>query len=210
MDYKIGIIKNLNNDQLELAINTCEIIVTQYNSGESIFVKEHNPEYLYMLIDGVVEISETSITGNKNTLTLIENKGELFGEVYFFTDKPYEIDSKALKNSKIIRLSHNLFKHYPFLLEGMISVFANKTYSMNKKLRIISKRTLKEKIAAYLADKKKNEIILNVGREELASFLNVSRPSLSRELSKMEDEGIIRVSGKKIEIINKELFEELL
>lgn len=45
-------------------------------------------------------------------------------------------------------------------------------------------------------------------RQEMADVLNVSRTSLSRELSRLQDEGIIRFKGKTIEILDLEALEE--
>ena len=40
-------------------------------------------------------------------------------------------------------------------------------------------------------------------REDLADYLSTTRPSLSRELSKMADEGLIKVGGDCIEILDR-------
>ena len=46
-------------------------------------------------------------------------------------------------------------------------------------------------------------------REELADYLGAARPSLSRTLTQMQDEGIITIDKKKIRIRSAELFEEM-
>jgi CRP-like cAMP-binding protein len=47
-------------------------------------------------------------------------------------------------------------------------------------------------------------------REALADYLNVARQSLSRELSAMQEEGLIEVSGKRSIILDQERLEEYL
>ena len=44
-------------------------------------------------------------------------------------------------------------------------------------------------------------------REDLADYLSTTRPSLSRELSKMADEGIIKAGGDYIEILDRDGIE---
>ena len=41
-------------------------------------------------------------------------------------------------------------------------------------------------------------------REDFADYLSTTRPSLSRELSKMADEGIIKLGGDFIEILDRD------
>ena len=47
-------------------------------------------------------------------------------------------------------------------------------------------------------------------REEMADYLNVTRPSLSRELSNMVKDGIIRNEGRDIVIIDQDKLESYL
>ena len=51
---------------------------------------------------------------------------------------------------------------------------------------------------------------LSVSREYLAAYLAVTRPSLSRELSAMQKDGLLSVSGKEIQVLDLERFEEYL
>lgn len=47
-------------------------------------------------------------------------------------------------------------------------------------------------------------------REEMADFLNVTRPALSREISAMVEEGIIRAGQGYLVILDQEALEEYL
>ena len=56
----------------------------------------------------------------------------------------------------------------------------------------------------------KRELELTGSREFMAAYLAVTRPSLSRELSAMQREGIIAVDGKCVKVLDMERFEEYL
>lgn len=51
---------------------------------------------------------------------------------------------------------------------------------------------------------------MEMNREELADYLGVARPSLSRTLMKMQNEGIIEVGKKTIRILQREKIEKFL
>ena len=80
---------------------------------------------------------------------------------------------------------------------------------MYKRLEYLTIKGIQSKIATFLADSYKETgntyIKMPFNRNELAEFLNVSRPSMSREMAKMRDEGIIdfHLSTVKIMDINK-------
>lgn len=64
---------------------------------------------------------------------------------------------------------------------------------------------MRGRICTYFARlyKQSDNFIMTIpfNRNGLAEFLNVSRPSLSRELGRMEDEGLIHMEGNTIEIL---------
>jgi CRP-like cAMP-binding protein len=78
----------------------------------------------------------------------------------------------------------------------MLGIMARKTLLLSKKLNYALMRNIRDKITAYLLDeferKGKKIILLPYNREELADYLSVDRSALSRELSKMRQEGLLR------------------
>ncbi len=64
-----------------------------------------------------------------------------------------------------------------------------------RKVEVISKKTLREKILSYLSIhaqiSKSHYFEIPLGRVELAEFLCADRSALTRELAKMKDEGLI-------------------
>ena len=63
-------------------------------------------------------------------------------------------------------------------------------------MEILAKRTTKEKLLAYLslqAQKQgRGDFRIPFNRQELADYLSVDRSALSKELSKMQREGIVK------------------
>ena len=95
---------------------------------------------------------------------------------------------------------------------NLLTVFANKAYRMNQKLRVLGGGGIREKIACFLVEQQDKEGRINgsFSREEMADYLNVARPSLSRELGKMQKEGIISLERRQIQIKDQKRLEEYL
>ena len=83
---------------------------------------------------------------------------------------------------------------------------------MNQKLRVLGGGGIREKIACFLVEQQDKEGRINgsFSREEMADYLNVARPSLSRELGKMQKEGIISLERRQIQIKDQKRLEEYL
>ncbi len=75
-------------------------------------------------------------------------------------------------------------------------------------------KTINGKLSKYLLEQKalNNSLTfeLPMNREKTADFLNISRPSMSRELGRMRDEGIVEFYRNSIRILDEEKLIALL
>ena len=93
----------------------------------------------------------------------------------------------------------------------MLGIYARKTNLLNHKVQILSSGSLRQKIARYLEESRRgNQVKLTMNREELADYLNVARPSLSRELIKMQQDGMIKLDRNLVTITDTEALSECL
>ena len=85
---------------------------------------------------------------------------------------------------------------------------------LNQRLTNLSFDTLRKKIAniLILEHNKQKSIYLTLpySRKKMAEMLNIPRPSLSRELIKMKDDGLIDFYKKEIKIIDLKALEDTL
>ena len=84
---------------------------------------------------------------------------------------------------------------------------------MTRKLHLLSGTTLRERIALWrieqAVDSGSDTIKLSMNREELADYLGTTRPSLSRELMKMQQEQLIEADKNTIKILHRDALEML-
>ena len=87
----------------------------------------------------------------------------------------------------------------------MMRVIAAKNILMNEKMRLLSCKTTKEKLMTYLNDYServgKSKFKIPFSRNELADFLSVDRSAMSRELSRLREEGYIRYNKNEFELL---------
>lgn len=77
-------------------------------------------------------------------------------------------------------------------------------------MRILAQNRLRNKLKLYLqslAIGPEGDLCLNMGRSELAEYLCVDRSALSRELSRMQKEGILTVQGQHVHMLDKGFLE---
>ena len=99
--------------------------------------------------------------------------------------------SKVLRDSAFYSLDPR-----DVLLSGRFTkMLAARTLTMNRRIQILSKLTIREKILTFLSQEcavtKKNTVEITLNREDMAAYLGTNCSALSRELSKMKKEGIL-------------------
>ena len=91
----------------------------------------------------------------------------------------------------------------------MVRMIAAKNGQLMEKVEILSRRTLREKILAYLSrevQKQKSQYLdIPMGRIELAEYLGADRSALSRELSRMKEDGLIDYDRNTFRLIKTEV-----
>lgn len=181
----------------------------RWGAGEAVFSEGDRPQGTFLLIRGAVGIRQDMISGREIFVTDIDEVGEVFGEVYFLLGKAYDISARALTASEGLRLSPPLFEG-PLgaaLTRRLLKVLAGKAYQMNRRLRVLGSGSLRGKIAQYLLLPGTKPPL---SREALAARLAVTRPSLSREIGAMQREGLIRIAGRELAVVNRAALEEFL
>lgn len=204
---KIDLFKNLSEEDLEKISQYISLEERSYRKGETIFNQGDISKDLFYLREGKIAIYNIDSNGKRFILESLD-KPMVFGEIYAYLDLPFDFYGEAMVDSKIIiiRDFKKIIEASPrALLVNFIDLLARKTLSLSRKNQIISSQSLRQKISKVLLENEvNNKVDLTMTREELADYLSVTRPSLSRELSNMVDSDLIEIDGRNIYIINKE------
>lgn len=211
----------MTTEQIRQLLEKYPNAVHSYGKKSYIFRQEDTPEKLYILIKGSVAIAQETVMGRKRSIANVTDIGELFGEVYLFIRKDrYDMYARALEDTVVLEFSKTLFLQekadsFPWenqLRYNLLCIFAEKAYQLNQKMRVLGSGSIREKIVQFLlsCQDQKGRIPTTFSREAMADYMNVARPSLSRELGKMQFEGILRFEGKEIIITDQEKFESYI
>ena len=191
--------------------------VTEYKKDEYIAIAGDKFTGVGLILKGNVAITKEDLNGNQNIITILK-KGDTFGEVIAFTDNTKWPSSVVSQNDchimifhpeQVIGVCNNACSFHKTLVRNMLRIISIKAQILNKKLEYLTIKSIRGKLCRYILDCYKintNLIVkLPLNREELANFLNVTRPSLSRELCKMRNERIIDFHKENITILDLEL-----
>jgi len=183
-----------------------------------------------MIIEGQLAMQKYSSSGDFATIELL-GPGEIFGEYLIFGSKRnYSLTIEAVSNSKIIFISREmlmtLLYQNPAIMQNFLAILSDRVHAQNRRISLLSQKSLRQKIANYLLEllrdqlEKEGEapkivrrtvstqaVELPVSKEVVSRLLAMPRPSFSRELISMERDGLIRVSGRVIWLVDLDRLE---
>lgn len=205
---KYSLFRNVDENKIEALIEKYAKFKT-YKAGEFVFVRGDKPEYMFIIVKGSVSVFSDDSMGKRELFSTFDTEGTLFAEVYLYLNKDtYDYFGVADEDTILIAIGRDFFSNlYLFenvlgkiIIENYLNILSQKLYYLNQKLKVVSGLTLRQKISRYFIQNIDDDLVVNLkyNREELADYLGVTRPSLSRELSKMKGEGLIDIEKNKI------------
>lgn len=214
-----GLFRQVSPQEIEKMMQCSKSVTKEYQAGDYIFREEDIPKFLYVILDGEVSVVKDFVSGRQDIL-YVAGQGDVFGEDFFCAEqKPYWFDAVANRKTTALLLPWEFFfgfcsnacEHHQQLIKNMLEILAEKNFEITRKAHILSSTTLKEKIAVWLLESMENNVVnTNMNREQMAAYLGVTRPSLSRELMKMQRQSMIDVTKEGIRILDVEKLEDCM
>ncbi|TCT16814.1 CRP-like cAMP-binding protein [Natranaerovirga pectinivora] len=221
------LITNLKNfilfEDLDATILVDALKISKYEvkhySAEEIIAFESTPcTQLGLIIKGSISISKIYPSGRTVSVTTLE-EGDIFGEVILFSNHSiYPSTVIAASDCTVLLFEKNKFiamcDYYPKIYKNLLQAFSDRILLLNQKITNLSFKSIRQKIIHFLFNTYKNQknIYLNIKitRSEWAELLGIPRPSLSRELVKMKDDGLIDFDKSTIRLMNLDALEDEL
>lgn len=177
--------------------------ISAFKKGDPLAFEAEHIRHIGILLSGSVDMIQEDLWGNKTMLLRI-HKNDMFGETFACgEDTLSTVTFVVSEDARILFLPFNRVMHsctmacmfHHRLIENMVRIIASKNRDLMRKVEVVSKRSLREKILSYLSIQAQQQesryFEIPLGRVEWAEYLCADRSALTRELSKMKDEGLI-------------------
>ena len=168
-------------------------------------------QYAGLLLKGKIESSFQNENFDQITMLTFTN-GYLFGESLVINRaKNSPVQVRAVEDSVVLFIDLEMIYAAAYnspirniLAGNLIKSLAKKNLILNQKVRILSQKSLRDRIFIYLRTLPKDKdgyVRIPFTQTALAEYLGVNRSALSRELGRMQNEGLLVIDGKRIKIM---------
>ena len=209
--------KDMNYKDIDTFLKVSNFVIKKHLKGNLVVLEDSKCEELGILLKGSLEVQSLYPSGKSLTLTRIK-PSEIFGEITIFS-KSKKIPStiKAIEDSEIMFIEKsdliNCLSNCHHFMENFLELLSDRLFMLNKKIKMLTMENIRQKIGSFLREeyKKQKSHILKVplSRQEMAEHMGIQRPSLSRELGRMREEGIIEFDKEYIVVKDLEALNNL-
>ncbi|TYB33419.1 MAG: Crp/Fnr family transcriptional regulator [Flexistipes sinusarabici] len=183
--------------------------VASKEKKEIFFLEDEEGSNIYFLLSGVVKLSKTNDEGKEAVIHFVKS-GEIFAEILLYLKNRYPVTATALEDCEALAIdSKKLFdeiKRQPELSMKLIGVLAGRIKYFVNMIENLTLADTRKRFLSYLnniAEKQNSKIVtLPVNKGELALLLGSTPETFSRLLKKLAEEGVIKVKGKEITLID--------
>lgn len=180
------------------------------NEGEALFEQGDPAKRFYLLLSGQIKLFRLSPAGNEKVVDIVI-PGGTFAEALMFLDRPhYPVGAQALQASEIISIDAADFAD--MLRESvdtcfvMMGAMSQRLRGLLREIDDLSLHSASCRVAAYLvkhAPAAADSFELPVAKQIVASRLSVKPETFSRIIKQFSDNGLIRVSGSRVTIVDR-------
>ena len=189
-----------------------------YDKEETIFHLMDPALRIGIILEGRVEAQKSFPNGSQVNVS-IRIPGEIIGPAAVFSkSQRYPCDIIALEPATLMMLRKedllSLMQKDVKILQNFTTEIASATYMLQQRLELLSYSGIAQKAAFWLLmqvrQTGKTAVQIPDSMSRWAMIMNVSRPSLHREMKKLEEEGIIRYERKNIYVLDPDGLQAVL
>ena len=207
---QIDLVKSFDTNQLASLLQAKGNKVNSYEKNNIVHFVGEVCENLEIILSGEVVVERIDESGKLMTIAEFFNGDILGGNLLFSKNPYYPMTVTAKKATIILEISKiqlfDLFAGSLDFLKSYLAYISDHSVILGDRIKHYVNRTIRECIISYLDyESKKQEsstIKLTISKKALAERIGVQRTSLSRELAKMRNEGLIEFDKNNRKLVS--------
>jgi len=182
----------------------------RFAAGEVVFWEGEACAGIFLIVQGSVKIFRTS-PGGREVMLAIETAPATVAELPLFDDGPYPASVRVVEPVVALFLNKNDFRQvcrqYPDVALKVLAVVGRRLRHLVGLVESMTFGSVTQRLARLLLDAAQGAgaqtFDLPVTHQELASRLGTVREVVSRNLARFRAEGLIRIQGRQVEIVDR-------
>jgi CRP/FNR family transcriptional regulator, dissimilatory nitrate respiration regulator len=207
---EIPLFRGVGETELEKLFSSILFQRKSFPQGSLIVSQGEECNRMLILTEGMVKGEMSSPNGKSLKIEDMEAPSILASAFLFGRKNVFPVNIVSLTDVKFIVIHKGellkLFQMNQQILQNFLSMISSRAQFLSDKLRFLSFKSLRSKLAFFLVNEAGEDLSfkLKQSQQELAELFGVARPSVGRAFLLLQEEGVIDIRYKQVEIINHE------
>jgi CRP/FNR family transcriptional regulator len=205
---QIGLFAGLTETELQALAQRA--VERRYEPEAMLFWEGEPCAGIFIIVQGAVKIYKTSAAGREMMLAL-EQAPSTVAELPLFDGGPYPASVRAVEATVTLFINKSDFqqvcRQFPDVALKVLAVVGRRLRHLVGVVESMTFGSVTQRLAHLLVDAarqaRSDEFDLPLTHQELASRLGTVREVVSRNLARFRGEGLLRIQGHRVEILNR-------
>lgn len=197
-------------------------VIRHYKRGQALYVERSKPHGLYCICDGQIKQVRSGPEGREQILR-ISMRGDVLGFCGLFAEDCYTTSAHALQDSTVCFIRRSAFfrlvRTMPNFAVEVIKKLSREALSLEGRTAEMALKSAVQRLAGLLlmlhefsgAPPTRDPVPLGVylSRKEMAESIGTTAETLIRLLARFQGDGLLRLSGKDILLLDLKGLREI-
>ena len=200
---QVILFRGMTDEEIRDCLESLSYGIRRFEKGAILLHAGQTTRRMGIVLSGSVTIESADQWGNLTILSHVGKNG-FFAETYaLLEDSVMLVDVRANEDCEIMFLDLSSLRQGPSgsvwrsrITANLLTISAQKNRTLSGRIFHTSSKSLRGRILSYLhtisIEQDSREFDIPFDRQQLADYLNVDRTALSKELGRMQKEGLIR------------------
>ncbi len=208
---KLPLFRGVDSVQLESLLAQIHYQRKAYLEDSLVVSQGSECDRLMILTEGEVKTEMTGMGGKSLKIEDLQAPSVLASAFLFGHKTQFPVNVLASTDVRFLIIPRDqllrLFQLNQIILQNFLNMISGRAQFISEKLRFHSFKSLKSKLAYYLIQEAtgKKEFKMRHSQNELAELFGVARPSVGRALLQLQDEGVIDIRYKNVQILDSNM-----
>ncbi len=204
-----SLFKDLDQPLKDSLLDKLDYKVYDIRKKDVILKQNSDCKHLYILLKGKLEVNIIDGLGEEVFIEYIKAPRAFATPHLFKKDTTLPATFTVIEDGIFFTASKDsvfkLISENPDMLKNFLAISGNCNKCTVLRLRALSYKTVRSRFVSYVFEQRQQDsdiVEIEHNQVQLAGYICVTRPALTREINKMVKEGLISVQGKTIHLLN--------
>lgn len=223
MDYRVhytvlrrtSLFRSMSDADLDVLMGCFSPHIRRYRRGELLLMAGYETRELGIVLEGEITAAKPMPDGSAVVMTHMGPAG-VFADVLAGgrSKSPVTVTAALpcrvlyLPCEALLRPCGAMHKAHLQLLHNWLDTISSKYFALDRRLELLCCKSLRGRICLWLLEQREqagaDTFTTPLTRAELASYLNCDRSALCRELSRMQEEGLVELFRRSFKLPDPE------